>query len=105
MLIEKNQYVCIDVRSHDEYDAGHMDSAVNIPLNLLRLKTRQLNSTQRYIIYCDTGRRSLAAAWLLSQQGFRAFALDGGLEGMQVPADVLHLQDYVLRDGLAVAGQ
>jgi len=108
---EKNSadYVCIDVRTDAEYGEGHLDSSANIPLNLLRLKTRQLNSKRTYLIYCDTGRRSRAAAWLLSEQGFKVFALDGGLDGkpnQKSRADnVLYFQDYVLRNGMAVAGQ
>ncbi len=102
-------FVYIDVRTEDEYSHGHLDSAVNIPLNLLRLKIRLLDTQQAYVLYCDSGRRSRAATWLLSQQGFNVRALDGGLQGAG-KGGVQHLyqlcqQDYVLRSGIAVAGQ
>jgi CRP-like cAMP-binding protein len=60
----------IDVRLPDEYAAGHLRNSVNIPLISLRLKVHQLDPDAEYIIYCDTGRRSSAAAFLLNERGF-----------------------------------
>ncbi len=96
---------CIDVRTEDEYGEGHLAQAVNIPLNLLRLKTRLLDPECEYLVYCNSGRRSTAAAWLLSQQGFKVVVLNSGLDALEKAGQVLHHQDYVLREGLAVAGQ
>lgn len=102
-------FVCIDVRTEDEYSAGHLVSAVNIPLSLLRLKTRMLDKEQAYVVYCNSGNRSRAAAWLLSEQGFNVLALKGGLDGFgrsnQEKWADLSLQDYILRGGVAEAGQ
>lgn len=60
----------IDVRLPDEYAAGHLRNSINIPLISLRLKAPQLDPEQEYILYCDTGRRSSAAAFLLNERGF-----------------------------------
>lgn len=99
--------VCIDVRTEEEYAHGHFDKAVNIPLNLLRIKTRLLDENTSYVIYCDTGRRSRAAAHLLKQGGFKAVALGGGISSIGKQSDVqfeMVNNDFFLKDGKVIAG-
>jgi len=67
--------VLVDTRSEEEYAQRHLSAAVNVPLSLLAIKSRQLTETEEYLCYCDTGRRSRATAHLLRQQGYRARAL------------------------------
>jgi len=70
----------IDVRLPDEYAAGHLRNSLNMPLISLRVKLAQLDRDREYIAYCDTGRRSSAAAFLLSERGFgTVYTLRGGL--------------------------
>jgi CRP-like cAMP-binding protein len=100
--------VAVDVRSEEEYSEEHVQYAVNIPLNLLGIKSRLLSADQLYIFYCDTGRRSRAAAHLLSQQGFKALALADCAELFGEPRWQLLLDkthNYVLRDGRSIQGQ
>lgn len=68
----------IDVRTQDEYEKGHWQGAANMPLNLLKLKSRMLDKQQDYIIYCNSGRRSEAATHLLGEEGFKVSTLVGG---------------------------
>jgi len=68
----------LDVRLPSEYDGAHEIEALNIPLYFIRLKLNTLNPEQPYIVYCDTGRRSSAAAFILSENGLIAKVLDGG---------------------------
>jgi rhodanese-related sulfurtransferase len=44
-----------------------------------------LDKAREYVIYCQSERRSAAAAFLLAQRGFRAFVLAGGLWGGTAP--------------------
>ncbi|BFM16144.1 hypothetical protein R50073_23270 [Maricurvus nonylphenolicus] len=97
----------LDVRTSEEYAAGHMESAANIPLNLLRLKQRMLDPSMPIVTYCDSGYRSRATAELLNRQGFSASYLAPGLQGL-TPDELLQnwtLKDYVLIDGLPQPGQ
>ena len=55
------------------------DDAVNIPLYFIRLKINALDKNTQYVVCCDTGRRSSAAAYILSERGFEAYVLKGGL--------------------------
>jgi len=99
--------VAVDVRSEEEYAELHLHSAVNVPLNLLGIKSRMLDKNRSYIFYCKTGRRSRAAAHLLTQQGFKAFALDdcNSLFTQSRWRDLLDNHfNYVLRDGVAHKG-
>ena len=69
----------LDVRTEEEYEAGHFPGALNMPLNLLKLKSRMLDRHRHYLIYCNSGRRSQAAAHFLSQEGFDVNWLAGGI--------------------------
>ncbi|WP_263141657.1 cyclic nucleotide-binding domain-containing protein [Pseudomonas sp. RIT-PI-AD] len=80
----------LDVRLLEEYQRGHAHEALSMPLNLLRLKARLLDKARTYLCYCDSGKRSASAVFLLSQLGYRAYALRDGLDSL--PA--------VQRDGL-----
>ena len=69
----------LDVRFPDEYRDGAIAGSVNIPLNSLRLESAKLNEARRYVLYCDTAKRSSAGAFLLAERGFEVAYLEGGL--------------------------
>ena len=69
----------LDVRLPSEFQNFRIDDAVNIPLYFIRLKLNALDKNVQYVVCCDTGRRSSAAAYILSERGFDAFVLKGGL--------------------------
>lgn len=77
----------LDVRTGDEFDQRHLSGAANMPLGALRLKSRLLDPSHSYVAYCDTGRRSATAAFLLKNAGLDVFVLDGGLNAN---TDTLH---------------
>jgi rhodanese-related sulfurtransferase len=72
----------LDVRFPAEYRQDGLPGAINIPLNELRDSLANLPKDQEYIVYCQTGRRSSAATFLMSQRGLRACLLEGGLKAM-----------------------
>jgi len=72
----------LDVRFPAEYRHDGLPGALNIPLNELRDALATLPRDKEYITYCQTGRRSSAAAFLLSQRGFQAGLLTGGLKSL-----------------------
>jgi CRP-like cAMP-binding protein len=69
----------LDVRLPSEFQNFRIDDAVNIPLYFIRLKLNALDKNTQYVVCCDTGRRSSAAAYILSERGFEAYVLKGGL--------------------------
>jgi CRP-like cAMP-binding protein len=78
-LAEHAGQALLDVRVRDEYDHGHLPGALNLPLAQLRERSKQLDSKLEYWIYCDTGRRSASATFLLSERGFNAKWIKGGV--------------------------
>jgi len=71
----------IDVRYPSEYQYDRLPGARNIPLSEIRNASGVLDMDDHYIVYCQSGRRSSAAAFLLAQRGYRVYVLDGGLWG------------------------
>jgi len=69
----------LDVRLPSEYENQHLDSSLNIPLYFIRLKINTLDQSKKYIVCCDTGRRSSAGAYILSERGYHAYVLRGGI--------------------------
>jgi CRP-like cAMP-binding protein len=69
----------LDVRLPSEFDNKHMDGAINIPLYFIRLKISTLDKDMKYVVCCDTGRRSSAGAYILNERGYQAYVLRGGI--------------------------
>ena len=69
----------IDVRARNEFSHHHLPGALNIPLNEMHRSAKRLDRNVRYICYCRTGRRSSAAAFILSQYGLEVSVLKGGM--------------------------
>ena len=70
----------LDVRLPSEYENHHLEGAINIPLYFIRLKINTLDQDRQYVVCCDTGRRSSAGAYILSERGFQAYVLRDGIK-------------------------
>lgn len=81
--VAAGQAVWLDVRYPAEFAQDGLPGALNIPLNEIRSAFGVLDREQEYIVYCQSGRRSSAAAFLLAQNGLSAAWLDGGLARTQ----------------------
>jgi rhodanese-related sulfurtransferase len=73
----------LDVRLPSEFQNLSLEGAVNIPLYFIRLKLTALDRNVPYVLYCDTGRRSSAAAFIMLERGFDAYVLRGGLSSAE----------------------
>ena len=69
----------LDVRLPSEFEHCHFDDALNIPLYFVRLKLKSLDPSVSYVVCCDNGRRSSAAAYTLKERGFSSYVLRGGI--------------------------
>lgn len=70
-----------DVRLPSEYGYDHIKDAINLPLNEIRNLASTLDKSKEYVLYCQTGRRSSAAAFIMMEVGFKAVVLLGGTRG------------------------
>lgn len=70
----------LDVRLASEFAHAHLADALNIPLPDLHRRSREMDRSVSYICYCDSGRRSSAAVFILKQYGLEAEVLQGGMQ-------------------------
>jgi len=69
----------IDVRRKDEYEAGMISSAINIPVDELRTRLDEIEKDKNIFIYCEAGLRGYLAQRILKQNGFNNVSnLSGG---------------------------
>ena len=83
--IQQNEdIVLLDVRTEEEFNGplGHIDGALLIPLDELPDKVSQLDSLKQkqIIVYCRSGNRSRYATEFLSEKGFKAVNMLGGMK-------------------------
>jgi len=81
--IVKNGGHWLDVRLPSEFENQHYDGAINVPLYFIRLKINTLDPKKKYVVCCDTGRRSSAGAYILSERGYNVYVLKGGINSGQ----------------------
>jgi rhodanese-related sulfurtransferase len=61
-----------------------------VPLYFIRLKLKSLDPAVPYVVICDNGRRSSAAAYILSERGFDAYVLQGGVAATDLADTLIH---------------
>jgi len=81
----------LDVRLPAEHDSAHLKGCLHFPLIFLRMKLKELDAATNYIVYCDTGRRSSSAAYIMGENGFNTSVLKNGLK--EVAAEELEGKD------------
>jgi len=74
----------IDVRQPEEFAAGHIEGAINLPLPQLRSRLEELPHDREIWLNCGVGQRSYYALRVLLQHGFKAKNLSGGFTTYKV---------------------
>ncbi len=82
-LIDVNSNIqLVDVREHWEYDSGHIEGSILIPLGELSNRINELNKETPILLICRTGNRSSQAGDLLVKEGFKeVYNLKSGVTG------------------------
>lgn len=65
----------LDVRTPQEYAAGHAEGAINIPFDQLSSRLAEVAKDKKVVVYCQSGRRSGIAASTLKQNNYEVFDL------------------------------
>ncbi len=78
-LEENRDFVLLDVRSLEEFRAGHLKHAVNIPMEELGLRVQNLDRSRPVVVYCRSGSSSMMAARYMDRLGYTVSSLVGGL--------------------------
>lgn len=86
-VIKKKDVVLLDVRSEKEYAEGHIDGATNVVWADKTFKPDfeklKIKKKKTVAVYCRSGRRSMAAAKVLSEMGYQVVNLTGGIMAWQ----------------------
>lgn len=75
-----SEWTLLDVRQPEEFAAGHLPGARNIPLSELRQRWRELPTELPIAVYCNVGQRSYYASRVLRQYGLKLHNIAGGLD-------------------------
>ena len=80
--IQDSDYTLIDVRTQDEFDLGHIDSAINLDFysETFQNDILSLPKDETIVLYCRTNNRSSKTANILKENGFKEISvLEGGI--------------------------
>jgi len=100
-MIESNpNLVILDVRTQEEYDSGHIENAVLIPVDDLPGRIGELDKERETLVYCMVGGRSVMASEILVTNGFKAvYNMLGGIRAWKIAGywiEMVHKGDLVV---------
>ena len=77
--LDDPDYVVLDVRSQGEWDNGHIEGAVLLPVDQLRYEYQKLDPAKKYVVYCGVGYRAYNACLFLKSRGYDVKNMGGGI--------------------------
>lgn len=87
LAVYQRDCILLDVRESDEYDAGHIPGALNIPLSQLPSRLSELKKDRSIILICLSGGRARAAAKILAGRGCPSKIMTGGMRLWKGPIE------------------
>lgn len=75
----RDELLFLDVREDDEWQAGHIEGSLHIPMGELAARQEELPQETTIVAVCRTGRRSAAVTEALVRAGYDAHNLVGGV--------------------------
>ena len=75
----------IDVRTPEEFASGHIEGAINVPVEVVGQSIRAVKGVKpesKLLVYCRSGRRSAAATAVLKQEGYSNVTDGGGIDAL-----------------------
>lgn len=87
--------ILIDVRSPEEFAAGHIEGAINLDYEsgTLEAELSTLDKNAVYMVYCHSGRRSALATTLMTEAGFTDVIDLGGIDAAAISTDLPIITD------------
>ncbi len=79
-IIDGGDIFILDVRTKEEYDSGHINGSILIPLEDLEKRYNEIPRDRKILVYCRTGHRSTQASEILVKNGFKQiYNMKGGI--------------------------
>ena len=84
-LNAKENFVLLDVRTQEEFNAGHIPSAILLPYDEINIKAATVlpDKEKEIVLYCRSGRRSAIAKKALVELGYKDVKDFGGISRWQ----------------------
>jgi peroxiredoxin family protein/TusA-related sulfurtransferase/rhodanese-related sulfurtransferase len=82
--IDPEKQILLDVRTVDEFNNGHIEGAINIPVDSLRSRLNELDKNKEIIEYCQVGLRGYIASRILAQNDFNVTNVTGGYKSYKL---------------------
>lgn len=81
--LSDGELALVDVRDHDEWERGHVEGALHVPVEDLQSRARELPDDGPFAFICRTGKRSQMAADASARSGREAGNVSGGMEAWE----------------------
>ncbi len=79
-MIDSGDVLILDVRTQEEYEAGHIINSTLIPVQVLDKRLNELPRDKKILVYCKSGSRSAQASQILINNGFKEiYNMKGGI--------------------------
>jgi rhodanese-related sulfurtransferase len=79
-MIDNGEVEVIDVRTPEEFSAGHIPGAKLVPLQVIDSMVSELDKNKKYVVVCRSGNRSTQASGILAEKGFsNIYNMTGGM--------------------------
>jgi phage shock protein E len=83
-IVQDKKAVFVDVRTPQEFNEGHIPSALNIPLDQIMGRLDELEGVEGpVVLYCRSGNRSGMALHILQAEGFKNLYNGGGIDDLR----------------------
>lgn len=83
-LLARPNTVVLDVRTEEEWEDGHIEGAILLPVDELRSRYAELDSAKEYAVYCGVGYRAYNACLFLKAKGYRVKNISGGMRAINM---------------------
>jgi len=81
LMIDSGEVFILDVRTQEEYDAGHIRGSNLIPVQVIETRLNEIPKDKKILVYCRSGRRSSEASNILVNNGFKEiYNMNGGID-------------------------
>lgn len=80
-IMDNNNCKILDVRTEEEFNEGHIDNAILLPLDKINDKVEEVfkDKNETILVYCRSGVRSKQAAQIMSKKGYTNILEFGGI--------------------------
>lgn len=85
-IINEKETTFVDVRSGMEFNMGHVEGAINIPLDQIAVRYREIENLgeKPVVFYCRSGARSGQAVAFLNNLGIKKIYNGGGMDDLMI---------------------